>query len=552
MAKTIPQLTDATTVNAADELIIQQGGITKRATGAELAKGLNTINGTVNVKDFGAVGDGVADDTAAIQAAISHCALVGSGNLMFNAGTYVVDSILLNSVRNIAFVAPHSPDQVASRQKVTIRWADASSGAALLTLRSCDSLLFENILFLAGNNTGKESLIRFEANGDTTAAPLNKFASSDVQFKNCAFVTQETTAGASFSKAGVWLKSTANAQFSSCIFHGHVAVRIGEDTDPPAGGTGSVTIPDGRATRTLFDQCLFRGNVVRVRALNTTYQLCTFFQNSVSYDGGTNYRVARMLTDGIEEVITERIIGCGSDPTSVTNINGAFYESPSTSSSIEPNLIALNNSIDAVGVHWQIRKGKAILQGNRHQYSNLTGSTYNVALSLPSDGPEVIFENNNIEALEGSNASALNSKIVDSSRTTLQSDTIPLYKKVTADVTLSTNNATNVLSVTLNQINGGLYEFAYSVNIDVVEASQHNVYFTVDGVAVPETFRAINCVDTGLHMFSMPPALVEFSQTDATSSKVVALVVRQVSGTPANIIKGPTYTSWALVRYIGA
>lgn len=36
MAKTIPQLTDATTVNAADELIVQQGGITKRATVSEL------------------------------------------------------------------------------------------------------------------------------------------------------------------------------------------------------------------------------------------------------------------------------------------------------------------------------------------------------------------------------------------------------------------------------------------------------------------------------------------------------------------------------------
>lgn len=76
MAKTIPQLTDATTVNAADETIIQQGGITKRATAAELAKGLNAINGMVNIKDFGAVGDGVADDLAAFTAANNSGGLV--------------------------------------------------------------------------------------------------------------------------------------------------------------------------------------------------------------------------------------------------------------------------------------------------------------------------------------------------------------------------------------------------------------------------------------------------------------------------------------------
>jgi hypothetical protein len=93
MAKTIPQLTDATTVNAADELIIQQGGITKRATGAELAKGLNTINGTVNVKDFGAVGDGVADDRAAMQAAIN--AVPANGGVVYiPAGRYLVREAL--------------------------------------------------------------------------------------------------------------------------------------------------------------------------------------------------------------------------------------------------------------------------------------------------------------------------------------------------------------------------------------------------------------------------------------------------------------------------
>jgi len=92
MAKTIPQLTDATTVNAADELIIQQGGVTKRATGAELAKGLNAINGMLNVRDFGAVGDGVADDTAAIQAAITQSSPWGT--IMIPEGVYRVTSTI--------------------------------------------------------------------------------------------------------------------------------------------------------------------------------------------------------------------------------------------------------------------------------------------------------------------------------------------------------------------------------------------------------------------------------------------------------------------------
>jgi len=95
MAKTIPQLTDATTVNAADELIVQQGGITKRATGAELAKGLNNINGTLNVKDFGAAGDGVTNDRAAIQAAIDAASAAGGATVFFPSGVYFITGNLL-------------------------------------------------------------------------------------------------------------------------------------------------------------------------------------------------------------------------------------------------------------------------------------------------------------------------------------------------------------------------------------------------------------------------------------------------------------------------
>jgi hypothetical protein len=52
----------------------------------------NRFADVVNVKDFGAVGDGVADDTAAIQAALN-AANAGKGKVCIPAGTYIVGNI---------------------------------------------------------------------------------------------------------------------------------------------------------------------------------------------------------------------------------------------------------------------------------------------------------------------------------------------------------------------------------------------------------------------------------------------------------------------------
>lgn len=52
----------------------------------------------VSVKDFGAVGDGVADDSAAIQAAIEDRAARGGGVITFPAGTYRCNVVLKSGV----------------------------------------------------------------------------------------------------------------------------------------------------------------------------------------------------------------------------------------------------------------------------------------------------------------------------------------------------------------------------------------------------------------------------------------------------------------------
>lgn len=78
----------------------------------------NRINDIVNVKDFGAVGDGVTDDTAAIQAAINAASV-----LYFPAGTYKITSQIQTTVSNLCLIAPGATISAAFNDDGTFKSA---------------------------------------------------------------------------------------------------------------------------------------------------------------------------------------------------------------------------------------------------------------------------------------------------------------------------------------------------------------------------------------------------------------------------------------------
>jgi len=227
MAKTIPQLTDATTVNAADELIIQQGGITKRATGAELAKGLNTINGTVNVKDFGAVGDGVADDTAAIQAAFDYAQSASVAVEFTNRATYLLSS--WTAYTNTSLLILRGNGATLRGPSATV---DFLSPAANFKISDCNFDRWNSVVERLAASTGSFTDVSFVFNLCTNCngqvfnieRPIEQYRICDNNFDTCTGGYAVRIGTNSYADQDTWIRGwVCNNRFRSLSASGSTA-----------------------------------------------------------------------------------------------------------------------------------------------------------------------------------------------------------------------------------------------------------------------------------------------------------------------------------------
>lgn len=140
-----------------DSVNLQDGSVTQSkiapilATGTTESRNLqDRFADVVNVKDFGAVGDGVTDDTAAIQNAIDYATANGGGTVFIPAGVYGIDG----EKGPFPIFDPSHGGGIALLENVRL----IGSGIGITTLKNISNNWRMVIGIRGGNNISIESL----------------------------------------------------------------------------------------------------------------------------------------------------------------------------------------------------------------------------------------------------------------------------------------------------------------------------------------------------------------------------------------------------------
>ena len=231
-------------VNASAGIVATKLAFTQSGTGATARTVDSKLKDVVSVKDFGAVGDGVTDDTASINNAIT---AVGSKCLYFPAGTYKVTAPLNGgaTISSLRIVGD-------SRESSTIKYFGASG-----TMLSVSTGSLENIQLLSnGSKSDGNSLGGIRILGPSRVV-------------RCAI--------SGFSRGGIIIESIYASVIESCRISYNASGILGDGTTWGGTSTTSLTV---RCNQFLYNTYGFRSDdtadVWRLVIDNNLFDFCNY------------------------------------------------------------------------------------------------------------------------------------------------------------------------------------------------------------------------------------------------------------------------------------
>lgn len=155
----------------------------------------NRFADVVNVKDFGAVGDGVADDTASIQAAITFITNANKkgGKIEFPVGTYKITStftinypMIFEGIGNSCVIAPNfaSGDSFVLTSAVDLNRDD---GVQFFNIHFKTSILKTSGYYININGASFTSIKQCKFFNGYDGIGINGTASANTRIKDCHF-----------------------------------------------------------------------------------------------------------------------------------------------------------------------------------------------------------------------------------------------------------------------------------------------------------------------------------------------------------------------------
>lgn len=246
---------------------------------------------SVSVKDFGAVGDGVTDDTAAIQAAFD---AVVSGTVLFPDGSYLINS-------NITLLIKGS-DSLSERFAIQATGAKLT-GAGNLIIDSCKRLE------ITGLQMPTQNIIM-------RGCWWSQF--NNLQFKQLVI----NDAAASSFNASYW------NQFNNCLLQNITKSNFGSET----------------ANEFTFNSCDFRGDAA--------HGFTTTFNYAFNFVGNTNAQSWKMYGGDVSYYTTGiYFIDAGNTADVMLSFDGVYFDTflPQLTTRARTNIETIN-CFNAIGV----------------------------------------------------------------------------------------------------------------------------------------------------------------------------------------------------------